>query len=134
MSVDSIQSDRQIQFMRIKAVQNLLNRARSDPDPYLTLDAKDWRLDQSSADIGSWYIEHSNDILPNAETLWDALRDSKHSPDTDASDSLAIYNALHKLTAQQAADQRLWVGLSHFELYEYVRRRWNRHLDNDASK
>ena len=122
----------QVKFLRLKAVQNLLNQADRDPNPYSDVEGHDWRLYQDTGSFAQpWFIDSPNSVLPSSDSLINTLKNSKCNPASDAEDSLAIYNALQQLTPQQAADPRLWVGLTHFELYEYVRRRWNSPLDSN---
>ena len=72
-----------------------------------------------------WYINSQDNPLPDGDKLTECLESSEYSATSDARDSLSFHSALDMLTPQQAADHRLWVGLTHFELYEYVRRRWD---------
>lgn len=72
-----------------------------------------------------WYINSQNNPLPAGDALTECLESSECSATSDARDSLSFHSMLDMLTPQQAADHRLWVGLTHFELYEYVRRRWD---------
>ena len=44
----------------------------------------------------------------------------------------AIYEALQNLTPQQATDERIWVYLTHFVFWDYVRARWE--LPKDKKK
>ena len=62
--------------------------------------------------------------MPTTDELRKTLSASQYNAKSDATDSLALYALLSSLTAQQASDERLWVGLTHFDLYEYVRKRW----------
>ena len=72
-----------------------------------------------------WYINSQDNPLPAGDELMECLESSECSAASDARDSLSFHSMLDMLTPQQAADHRLWVGLTHFELYEYVRRRWD---------
>lgn len=72
-----------------------------------------------------WYINSQDNPLPAGDELTECLESSECSATSDARDSLSFHSMLDMLTPQQAADHRLWVGLTHFELYEYVRRRWD---------
>src|ERR1700674_2768464 len=38
--------------------------------------------------------------------------------------TIALHGALHALTPSQAADERLWVWLSHGPYWDYMRHRW----------
>lgn len=42
----------------------------------------------------------------------------------DITNSIAVYRALGNLTPQQATDERLWLYLTHCELWDYTRARW----------
>ena len=95
----------------------------ANPGHYDSLTARDWRADCGHLTT-QWYIDSRENPLPDSDALQSSLERSEHNPTTDANDSLSLHSALEMLTPQQAADHRLWVGLAHFELYEYVRRRW----------
>ena len=43
---------------------------------------------------------------------------------SDIANCLAVYDALNNLTPQQAADERVWLYLTHITLWDYVRIRW----------
>jgi len=42
----------------------------------------------------------------------------------DKENCLVVYESLKNMTPQQAADERVWAYLTHFELWEYTQRRW----------
>lgn len=92
----------------------------------------DWR-DRCNLDEGDWYLPTPEGFLPDESEVAGCLASSRFSSESDASDSIAIYRALNMLTPDQAADHRLWVGLSHFELYPYVRERWGSTLPDPSS-
>ena len=47
----------------------------------------------------------------------------------DAANAMVVYTALSRLTRHQAADDRLWTYLTHFECPDYVSDRWLRRRD-----
>lgn len=71
---------------------------------------------------------------PSSIEVDDELADSIQSPaegasareraELDGPNSIAVYNALRSLTPQQATHERIWAYLAHFDLQDYVRRRW----------
>ena len=44
-----------------------------------------------------------------------------------------LYSALINLTDTQATDERLWAGMCHSDLWEYMHKRWNMNDANDAA-
>ena len=123
-----------IQFLRKRAVQHLLNRAVAEPERYASETAPDWMNDEEFHEFSNWYIGRFDPALPARDELKQTLSESECNPRSDASDSLALFASLSSLTAQQASDERLWVALTHFDLYEYVRKRWSVVFRNGASK
>lgn len=123
-----------VQFLRKRAVQHLLDRAVKEPDLYLSETSPDWMDERSEDGFGNWHIGRYDPDFPTGDELKKALISSDCNASSDASDSLAVYALLNSLTPQQASDERLWVGLTHFELYEYVRKRWRTILRHDTSK
>ena len=113
-----------VRFLRKRAVQHLLDRATTDPSPYSSETEPDWVGSSTDEDFGGWYIQRFDRNLPTCDELRESLRSSECSPNSDGRDSLAVFSLLSSLTPQQAADERLWVGLAHFEFYRYVRKRW----------
>ena len=113
-----------LRFLRKRAVQHLLDRAVAEPERYLSETPPDWQNDPTMEDFGNWYIGQFDPEMPTTDELRQALSASQCNARSDATDSLALYALLSSLTAQQASDERLWVGLTHIELYEYVRKRW----------
>ena len=43
---------------------------------------------------------------------------------TDAKNVRILYSALKNLTDTQATDERLWAGLCHYDLWDYMSKRW----------
>ncbi len=122
-----------VNFLRKRAVQHLLDRAIAEPELYSSETCPDWASDSTDQGFGSWYIERPGHQLPTGDELNEVLRSSVCASESDATDSLAVFSLLSSITPQQAADQRLWVGLAHFELYGYVRKRWNSAFRGDRS-
>jgi hypothetical protein len=50
--------------------------------------------------------------------------------ESDAANSIALYERLKKLTPVQASDERLWAHLTHTYYWEYMRTRWPRSRDD----
>ena len=113
-----------LQFLRKRAVQHLLDGAFAEPERYLNETTPDWMDDPEFDELTNWYIGRFDPDLPSRDELKQTLVDSECNTKSDASDSLAVYAMLNHLTPQQASDERLWVGLTHFDMYEYVRKRW----------
>ena len=114
-----------LRFLRKRAVQHLLNRAFVEPERYLNEVAPDWFDDPTiEEDVGNVYIGRADPDFPTTDELRLALSESDCNAKSDAKDSLALYALLYSLTPQQASDERIWIGLTHFDLYEYVRKRW----------
>ena len=105
-----------------------------ETERYLSETPPDWVNEATDNDFGNWYIGRYDPDFPTGDELKTALKSSDGNSSSDATDSLALFALLNSLTPQQAADDRLWVGLSHFELYEYVRKRWRAILRDDTSK
>ena len=112
-----------VRYLHSSAVKSLADNASKKPDNYERTTPPNWR-EVCKFPGGQWYIESRENPLPDTDELRNCLRESDHGPTSDAGDSLALHTALEMLTPQQAADHRLWVGLSHFEFYDYVFNRW----------
>ena len=50
--------------------------------------------------------------------------DSRRPYESDAANAIVVYETLRDLTPQQAADERLWVHLSHGDCAGYTAQRW----------
>lgn len=112
-----------IRYLHSTAAESLGKYAASSPESYARESPVDWqvRCDQPRA----WFIDSNDNPMPNVDELASCLSGSSFDAASDAEDSLALYGAMSMLTPQQAADYRLWVGLAHFDLYGYVRKRWD---------
>lgn len=53
---------------------------------------------------------------------------------TDAQNVRIIYTALKNLTDTQATDERLWAGLCHYDLWDYMSRRWKMEDDKTTTQ
>ena len=113
-----------IRFLHSSSAKALAENASINPDHYNLAQPQNWRAVCESP-ISVWYIDSHENPLPTGNELRNCLQYSDSSADSDARDSLSLHSVLDMLSPQQAADHRLWVGLAHFELYEYVRRRWD---------
>lgn len=125
-----------IKYLHSTAAESLGRHAASSPESYTRESPADWQLrcNQPKA----WFIESSDNPLPDVEELTSCLSGSSFDATSDAEDSLSVYGTMSMLTPQQAADYRLWVGLAHFALYTYVRKRWDSpwlvQLDGDKER
>ncbi len=68
-----------------------------------------------------WLRETSIEVTPLREVL---SVSSPNRSQTDAANSLRLYGVLNQLTLRQAADERFWVWVSHYECPHYVAARW----------
>ena len=69
------------------------------------------------------------------QSMAESLKVSGDKPsESDASNAMIVYRTLCELTPQQAADERLWVYLSHFGCAVYVAKRWLGTQDEDHEK
>ena len=123
-----------LRFLRKRAVQHLIDRAVAEPERYQSETPPDWMNDPTMEDFGNWYIERDDPQMPTTDELIQTFSASRYDSKSDASDSLAMYALLDSLTPQQAADERLWVGLTHFQLYGYVRKRWQAAFRDGTAK
>ncbi len=62
-------------------------------------------------------------MLPNIEKTENLLE--RLDVNDDCKTAIQIYEAFQKLEPIQASDERLWVYLSHVDLYSYMIKRWN---------
>lgn len=113
----------QVSFLHSSAAKALAENASVNPDQYERSNPEDW-MAVCSSPVSMWHINSLENPLPTGPEIMESLAASACNAASDAQDSISLHSALGMLTPQQAADYRLWVGLTHFELYEYVRRRW----------
>ena len=74
---------------------------------------------------GSFRPVHGASRRSNRQALSGQLNADGDKPsDADATNALLVFRNLRDLTPQQAADERLWVYLSHFDCADYVAKRW----------
>ncbi|MBS1579110.1 MAG: hypothetical protein JST29_05670 [Bacteroidetes bacterium] len=71
-------------------------------------------------------------MLPNVEQTFGLLDKLLQNVNDDCGNAIQIYEAFQKLEPIQASDGRLWVYLSHVDLYLYMVKRWNAVHDNTA--
>lgn len=64
-------------------------------------------------------------MLPNVERTEGLVDKLLQNVNDDCSNAILIYEAFQKLEPIQASDERLWVYLSHVDLYSYMVKRWN---------
>jgi len=64
-------------------------------------------------------------MLPNIEQTEGLADKLLQNVNDDCSNAILIYEAFQKLEPIQASDERLWVYLSHVDLYPYMVKRWN---------
>lgn len=74
---------------------------------------------------GNEFVYDKKQVLmfPNIEATQDLI--SQLDVNDDYKTAIAIYKAFEKLEPIQASDRRLWVYLSHADLYRYMVRRWD---------
>lgn len=53
---------------------------------------------------------------------------------TDVQNARILYSALKNLTDTQATDERLWAGLCHYDLWDYLSKRWKMEDDKLTSQ
>ncbi len=53
----------------------------------------------------------------------------KMDPTDDLKSAIALYEAYKTFSPIQAADERLWTYLSHVDLFPYMIKRWNKHIE-----
>lgn len=53
---------------------------------------------------------------------------------TDVQNVRILYSALKNLTETQATDERLWAGLCHYDLWDYLSKRWKMEEDKITSQ
>lgn len=71
-------------------------------------------------------------MLPNVEQTEGLVDKLLQNVNDDCGNAIQIYEAFQKLEPIQASDERLWVYLSHVDLYSYMVKRWNAVHDNTA--
>jgi hypothetical protein len=71
--------------------------------------------------------------LPNIERTQDLGERLIQNVNNDCDNAIIIYEAFQKLELIQASDVRLWVYLSHADLYSYMVKRWDNVITNVAS-
>lgn len=118
-----------LRILHASAVDALALNSRRNPSHYLDTDSGKWRS-QCNFDNERWFFDSPGDLLPPSDAITDSLSQSRHIPGSDAMDSIALYRVLDMLAPQQAADERFWVSLSHYELYSYCQKRWGGNLPN----
>lgn len=69
--------------------------------------------------------------LPIEEiSLSNSLDDTKDISRQDIENAITIYSALKNISDVQAADERLWAGLTHCDFWSYMHNRWINAKDN----
>lgn len=71
-------------------------------------------------------------MLPNVEQAEYLVDKLLQNVNDDCSNAIQIYEAFQKLEPIQASDERLWVYLSHVDLYSHMITRWNAVHNNTA--
>lgn len=80
--------------------------------------AEPWLSDYFGAD--AWYLQSSIDMPDGTD-----LKPPVSRPELlDLANTRTLYTALRHLSPIQAADERLWVYLSHVTYWDYMRKRW----------
>jgi hypothetical protein len=104
-------------FMREAALERLRQNITPNATRYSA--GEPWLSDYFGAE--TWYMQSSID-LPEAASLQPPS--GKPADLLDLENTKTVYGALHHLSPIQAADERLWVYLSHVTYWDYMRKRW----------
>lgn len=80
------------------------------------------------------YDEDAVLVLPGIESVNEQGLPDLMKPTDDFESAKAVYKSLKKLTPIQASDSRLWVYLTHVDLYEYMTQRWRDVISGDTNK
>jgi hypothetical protein len=113
-----------LRLVRESAVQDLRENIKDNLEKYRTGDFKHLLIDPSMS------FESDIELL---ETEIGELKDPKDGDNFEASNCAVMVKSLPKLTPYQAADERVWVMLSHTSLLPHARCRWPiPEKDNDA--
>lgn len=102
-----------IPFLSAKGVEELRSRAKRCPESY-------WRGDFAWQNELATDAIYQSGIRRRTASTASVLRHDAH----DSRNAMALYTTLQDLTPAQAADERLWVYLCHFEAHEYLHHRW----------
>lgn len=116
-----------VPFLSHGGVERLRRHAMAFPGRYWDSDF-DWRTVLKPNDVRS-----SNNIQRPRGSLASVLITGTGMAD-DARNALAVYGSLRDLTPAQAADERLWSYLCHFEAHAYLQQRWLKDSVADTAK
>lgn len=109
--------DATVSYVREKHLRKLKSAVADNLGVYLSGDS-DW----PAFFEGENFLRSSS--IPMAGDLPARIRMPRDGNMMDAENCVIVYESLKGLTLQQAADERVWALLTHFELWDYVRRRW----------
>lgn len=106
-----------VSYIRENQLRKLKSAVEDNLDAYLS-GAPDWPA----------FFEGDNILrvssIPMAEDLTARIRMPQDGKTMDAENCVIVYESLKDLTLQQATDERVWARLAHFDLWDYVQRRW----------
>jgi hypothetical protein len=71
-------------------------------------------------------------MIPNIDHTEGLVEKLLQNVNDECGNAIKIYEAFEKLEPIQASDERLWVYLSHVDLYPYMIKRWNSLHDNTS--
>lgn len=114
----------QLHYMRAEALGALKLELKSNPRLYKQYSNPDnkwidkyFKKRKISQPFGKINLDISDDfVLP--------FDNKKSESENDVDAAIALYSALQGLSDADAADERLWAGLCHKELYNYLQKRW----------
>lgn len=105
-----------LHFLREDALYQLKSNTEYNEKNYSS-DSNDWVYDYFGKDYEP-FLEFKHEV-PDFEMFMD----SDHPEGTDARNAQILYTALKDITNSQATDERLWSGLAHGQLWDYMQYR-----------
>lgn len=118
-----------IQFMKNKALDYFKENLEDLYTYYFTHDDNSWMKERYGDDPFEDFIE-----IPDFELADIDSYDRLARGELDIDNCKIIYENLKMLTDSQAADERLWAGLTNGVFYDYMKRRWNNYELHSANK
>lgn len=117
-----------IQFLRSSAVEQLRHSVPSNVGLYYS--------DYDFTDFFDGVPFSRQTSIEYDTSCIDQIKMPEQADNYDAENSVVIYQGFSSLTPEQAADERIWAYLCHFEFFSYAKARWldpNEHLSNIVS-
>src|SRR5258707_284438 len=103
-------------FLRDSQLERLRQNIRPNAARYSA--GEPWLADYFGSDV--WSLQSRIDMPEGVELKLPASKTELF----DLENTKALYSALRHLTPMQAADERLWVHMSHVAYWDYMRKRW----------